>query len=79
MRGESFEAGLVAGGRRDLRTGAEEVEVDASDRIRVVTQEPRRPQLVREVVSPALELGGQPAVQHDRSGSRPDIDPQHAG
>ena len=64
-RGEALERRLVGGGRRDPRAGAVVGEMRVDDRGRVLDQQPRRPQGVREVGALRLELRGEPAVEHD--------------
>ncbi len=65
--GEAGEGRLVARGGGDDRSRLEERAVRRDDLAGRVEQQPRRPQRVGEVVSPGLQLGGQPAVAHHES------------
>ena len=64
---EALDAGLVARGDRDLRARLGEGTVRACDRRGIVTQESRRPQLVRQVVTGLAERGREAAVEQDRT------------
>ena len=60
---ESRDAGLIAGRDDAVGPGFEVVEVQPADRLRLLEQQPGRPERVVEVVAAGLELGGQPAVE----------------
>jgi len=66
--GEARQRGLVARRRRHLGAGHREGGVRVDDGLRVVPQQPGRPERRGHVVSPGLQLGGQPAVQDDDAG-----------
>jgi hypothetical protein len=64
-RREALVGRLVARRDRDVGAGLEVGAVDGGDVLRRVAQQPRRPQRVGEIVPEPLELGGEPAVEHD--------------
>jgi hypothetical protein len=64
-RGKAVEGGLVRRAGRDLRPGVEELAVRAGDRVRVVGEEPSRPEVGGEVVAAGLEKRGQATVEDD--------------
>ena len=66
--GESFERRLVRRRRRDPRPCPEEREMGPNDLLRILDQEPRRPERVGEIGALRLELRREPAVQHERRG-----------
>ena len=62
---EALEGHLVRRGGRDLGPGGEELPVGPLDRLRVVAQQARRPQVARQVVAVLLEQRGEAAVEDD--------------
>ena len=57
---------LIAGGDRHLRAGAEIVEVNFADKLRVVDQHFRRPQAVGKITAARFQLRRHRAVQQDK-------------
>ena len=72
---EPFERGLVARGDRDVGPGGEVRGVHRPDRLGVLDEQARRPEVVEEVGAATLELGREPPVQHEspRRTGRPSI------
>lgn len=65
---EALEGGLVAGGDRHVGARLVVREVRLGDRLGPVREQPRRPQLVAQVVPGRPELVGQPAVEDEGPG-----------
>ena len=63
---ESVERGLVRRRGRDLSAGGEERQMCLDDRVRIVMQQARGPELSPEVVTLRLQLSGQAAIEDDR-------------
>ena len=63
--GEPLERGLVAGRRGDPGARPVEGEVRGGDRLRVLDEQARRPQAVRQVGALGLELRGESPIEHD--------------
>ena len=61
-RRETVEGRLVARRRRDRRAGREKSPVSSDDLLRRVEQQPRRPQVVGQVVAARLQFGGQATI-----------------
>ena len=65
--GEALERRLVARGDRDVGAGGEVVRMHGADQVRILQQEAGRPQRVAQVGAAPLELGREPAVEHQRA------------
>ena len=62
---ESLERRVVARRDGDVRARLEVRDVNVLDRLRVVAQQPRRPERIAQVVAAGLELRGETAVEDD--------------